>query len=284
MSRYKLIKKYPGSPETLGLEIHTNGPFWQSNFMFYNVEHFHKPLIEFNPELYPGFWEKVVEKDYEILSFKPTEKHPGTVNQLIMLQSNNLYKYQHDWSITGCTLDELLLSVTKGFNTIHSVKRLSDGEVFTVGDKVRYNHNKNSVVKTILKISFEKIGCCPEKLFIYTDGEQSTINNYVKVDEPLFTTVDGVDIFVGDVFSFIAGDCRSYTKKATNLDKNRFSGNTFSTIEAAEEHFIMNKPCLSIKDLMSNFQLAAVNQYDEFDFFNKICLGKLKKLVKEKLK
>ena len=66
-------------------------------------------------ENYPEFWKLVVEKDYEILS---------------LIEGKFIYpcdKYGEDF-------------INQLFNTlgvsIHSVKRLSDGEIFTIGDKV----------------------------------------------------------------------------------------------------------------------------------------------------
>ena len=73
MSKYKHIKKHPGSPE-LGIIIDTSkiksgkfgwfekdlftGGYIQKNYLI-------KDVIE-----YPEFWEEIIEKDYEILSIK----------------------------------------------------------------------------------------------------------------------------------------------------------------------------------------------------------------------
>jgi len=52
MKKFKLIKTYPGSPE-LGAEVDFTG-----------FKQLTQQAIE-----YPEFWEQVVEKDYEILSY-----------------------------------------------------------------------------------------------------------------------------------------------------------------------------------------------------------------------
>lgn len=67
-----------------------------------DVEHHNKKNLE--------FWEEVIEKDYEILSY-------------ISKLKNAIISSEDDW-------------INHGDWDIHSVKRLSDGEVFTVGDKL----------------------------------------------------------------------------------------------------------------------------------------------------
>jgi len=70
--KYKLIKEYPGSPK-LNTEIvystiytHCNKENYNLNRNTYMIKS--KDYFELkNPEQYPEFWEKVVEKDYEIL-------------------------------------------------------------------------------------------------------------------------------------------------------------------------------------------------------------------------
>ena len=110
MSKYKLIKIYPGSPK-LGTIVEVDKDGWCCT------------SCNLNPQDYPEFWEKVVEKDYEILSFKSNF-------YTFVLDDDGYYSYNKNrerLSLSNLEKNPLY--------TIHSVKRLSDGEVFTVGDK-----------------------------------------------------------------------------------------------------------------------------------------------------
>ena len=108
MKKYKLIKTYPGSPklstEIIETQINSLCPVNEcytsrKTFMLIGYDSFE---IE-NPKNYPEFWEKVVEKDYEILCIKHKESKCFYRNSIDLRNLN--------------------------FYDIHSVKRLSDGEV-----------------------------------------------------------------------------------------------------------------------------------------------------------
>lgn len=91
MKKYKLIKKYPGSPK-LGFIIE-NGYYCDQLYI--------------NPKDYPNNWQEVVEKDYEILSLSlmRSDKHYIT----------NVLAYGEEYikSLLNCN-----------GNKIYSVKRL----------------------------------------------------------------------------------------------------------------------------------------------------------------
>ena len=158
MNCYKLKKVYPFSPP-LGTEIMYNGKYWICNKPIQGYSQFNKHISEFNPQDYPEFWEKVVEKectcgvfdccsnlknckilaskqpkivekDYEILSFTnytgqiSTKRKNGLFLNSICNNEYGVYAAEHHISKWD----------------IHSVKRLSDGEIFTVGDFVDINN------------------------------------------------------------------------------------------------------------------------------------------------
>jgi hypothetical protein len=91
------------------------------------------------------------------------------------------------------------------------------------------------------------------------------LNNVEKVKQPLFTTEDGVDIFKGDktyyVFNDLTPECNSgfkckwkvrggfYQNYQVNQGNEYYK--VFSTKEKAEEYILLNKPCLSINDILS---------------------------------
>jgi hypothetical protein len=103
MKKYKLIKTYPGSP-LLGkvLEPKVEKDNENTNNFFWEGSWF-------NPNDFPEFWE---EMNYEILSY--IKKGSTTCTTTKRRGGENHEKL---WNI-------------------HSVKRLSDGEVFTVGDRI----------------------------------------------------------------------------------------------------------------------------------------------------
>lgn len=131
MKKYKLIKTYPGSPKTIGLQIHQNGPFWQSNFAIDSVEHFHIDT-KFNPQDYPEFWQEVIEKNYKILSYIDIQSgnifdELPPVHHTLWIQFSPLYSKKSNSWISSNQLCEKY--------KINSVKRLSDSEILTIGDK-----------------------------------------------------------------------------------------------------------------------------------------------------
>lgn len=165
-------------------------------------------------------WEPVYEKDYEILSFK--NESFGTIwikaedGKFYPEQGVNSYcnKYQIEYhtKFKG-TSESWFLSFPDKWK-IHSIKRLSDEKIFTVGDKCNLSSG-NGYRCPILRfeISYNTYGL--EK---YRNRETlkfvlGTGYNEIKewgpfeIDscvhskkEPLFITEDGVDIYEGDIF------------------------------------------------------------------------------------
>ena len=217
MKKYKLIKEYPGSPKLGYIVIESNNKYGNITI---NV-------IVQDPQLYPEFWEEVIEKDYEILSIFGNENIPIKKSDFI----NN------GWNI--------FLNNNLNGAKIHSVKRLSDGEIFTIGDK--YKSDIINEIKTIesIDLSFDKIMIRP------TGYGFSELKNIIKLKKPLFTTEDGVDMFENFIVYAVRPDYTLWCPKVTY----NFIGNIindykiFSTEKAAEEYILMNKPCLSLNDI-----------------------------------
>ena len=231
--KYKLIKTYPGSLEIdtiIDLEkIQCNkiqGFFKNHDYWNVNVND-----IKNNPE----YWEEVAEKDYEILSF--ISSVPFKNGHIVHHKQNNFdrrietYLKDPEWRI-------------------YSVKRLSDYEVFTVGDFVKEIITGQCKGWEIKEFSLKDNRC-------FTAGVN--INNVEKLREALFITEDGIEIFKRDEVTFVRkADLRiTGTTLTTNIDKEEriWDGSDgylqFSTKEAAEEYILMNKPCLSITDIIN---------------------------------
>lgn len=231
MKKYKLIKEYPGSPK-LGTVINVlNEEGYTSVAVGHNIY----------PKRHPEFWEEVVEKDYEILSFTD-KKDSNCIVNVYKIGS----KEQQEFSIKNI--------LNNGLWNIHSVKRLSDGEVFTVGDVVteKLSNNHNVTIKSIY-IHLNKIVIAVNKGSLNTTVYLSLLE---KPKQLLFTTEDGVDIYKGDkAWSIYIPEMIMFHQevKLYNSTDIHTHHKYFSTKEAAEEYILMNKPCLSIQDVLVNY-------------------------------
>jgi hypothetical protein len=123
MSKYKLIKSYPGSPE-LNTEIIKSKIYYadylnQGSYETFMVKGDNGFNLN-NPQDYPEFWEKVVEKDYEILSFISDKNCIDTKRENGKFLAKNLKG-------EGYYIESGYLKCNS--HNIHSVQRLSDGEI-----------------------------------------------------------------------------------------------------------------------------------------------------------
>lgn len=248
MRKFKLIKKYLNSPE-LGTIVDKNSP--------HNI---YTQCVD-----YPEFWEEVVEKDYEILSYIQ-----NISNRIYFKDKEGFFVSDNGWSLSEPVESHSNIS-------IHSVKRLSDSQVFTVGDRVylpKSNDNytiKNFTINTQNTLMVSLIG-----LFYNAD-----LTYIEKFKQPLFRTEDGVDIFEGDKVYYCNKDYKLYNSKADTKFHNGENKNYkyFSTKETAEKYILENKPCLSIKDVLKLDE--EINNGKTFS--NYISRGMLYKLVKNKI-
>lgn len=259
MKKYKLIKEYPNSPK-IGIFAKIEG--FANSFYPYKTSCGHFCYTENQIENYPEFWELVVEKDYEILSMKCKKSK--------LLHFNN----------SKSSLNFML----KNDYSIHSIRRLSDGEIFTIGDKIFPN---NKIYKFELKNNILKIWHCDisfsTPIIERPSGQPGNcswvegINNLKKIKQPLFTTEDGVDIFEGNKVYYVENYNLNWCI-IPNYYKFVQSKTYFSTKEKAEEYVIMNKPCLSLNDYYSLFEEVLLDPK-----YNKTGRD-LEKIVKNKLK
>ena len=253
MNTYKLKKVYPGLPKDweigieVGLGCRTYG-YSPCNGKYTNW-YINNDIIENNPE----FWEKVVEKDYEILVF--ISKKGDIVTKK---EDGRFLAY----GVIGYYLESFYLS-SRNYN-IYSVKRLSDNTIWSIGDR----YQVVDPIKEVRTISTFYIS--ENKLYI-TPREYgySELKEIQKIKQPLFKTEDGVDIFEGDKYYPVCEYFNLHNECIYPSGHKMFK--LFSTKEKAEEYIIMNKPCLSINDVLSVGQRVIVDE------------GKLKQIVKSKI-
>jgi hypothetical protein len=192
------------------------------------------------------------KKMWEIISIGSDKS-----SELWQLQSNGLYKLEgapdtHQFSA------EHLLSIYE--NTvcfeqyraartfIHSVRSLSDDEIFTVGDNVRHKELR----KDGGKIERFTISC--DLMVCWFNGTGHELIH--TIEKPLFTTADGKPIYKDDRAWFVDKDFKINFYDFIDMgnlaeDLKHYPGKDkyFSTQAAAEEYVINNKPSLSLKDI-----------------------------------
>lgn len=187
-----------------------------------------------------GFVQKntAEEKDWEIVEGKSDNGLPHEWVNLSTIKKHG-----------GTTCEDLGCK-------IWTVKRLSDGEVFSVGDKVEHTNDVTNPIGII------------ESFHIMTNGLWFKTDNYdvpmcfIKRNtlKPLFTTEDGKQIFEGDRFYTVKKE--KYYLDVWNCVASE-KGNVsdlvyFSTEQAAKDYIVMNKPCLSVNDICERFSCGTM--------------------------
>ncbi len=212
-------------------------------------------------------------------------------------------KEDKDWEIVQWKFGDCIVRppdvnnpiLPKGMNgAIHSVRRLSDGEVFSVGDRVNWKDHGSAdfeytcgvaVISEIRKAAFPQGS--KELVFELRDdnGEHAAhkfISNIKHAKKkPLFTTEDGVEIFedgecwIVEVFNDrISNRAIHWTEivKSGMKEHERY----FSTEAIASEWILLNKPCLSLNDI--KFWLEKY-----FDYPGGVSIEQIKELAKTKI-
>lgn len=161
------------------------------------------------------------------------------------------------------TITQIFDSLLKNGWVIEKVKRLSDNEVFTIGDRT---------TKGIIH-SFEK-----HDFWLGVNvGDQNTLLRTFDKIKPkfLFTTEDNVPIYEHDNYYPVNTDFRqSGVCNGISWYNPKNGEKYFSTKEKANEYILMNKPCLSINDLLKNGFI-----YKSLDG----TMNKIKELAKQKI-
>ncbi len=148
-----------------------------------------------------------------------------------------------------------ITSFHTGDNKILSVKRGRDGEVFTVGEPARTVGKKNSHVVSAIEIKqkqldrdtydgIDRIWLCWEE-----NAGGNWMEDSERIKEPLFTTVDGIEIFHSyDEYYLVTADFK--IDYCSSFSEGDLSFNCFSAKKEAENWILKHKPCLSIIDVM----------------------------------
>jgi len=252
MKKYKLIKEYPGS-----LKLETVVQYYK-NWNMYGMDQqclHNKEVVENFPE----FWEEIINIGYEVLSI--IDKLTDEVSKVkdFQLTSGAFIEIENG---KGFTVKDNTKCIFKNFN-IYSFRRLSDNQIFSIGDKLFSNEFKSHGEFILKEIEFEidPIDKGTGKLSFIHDhkilGKWLDLEDLQKV-EKLFTTEDGIDIYKGDTYWFLRKNYEPFIPTidvAKDINPNfpqiqkHLGFITFSTREKAEEYVYFNKPRFSFKDI-----------------------------------
>jgi hypothetical protein len=234
MKKIKLIKLYPGSPNNLGITLtpkvdidnnDANNFYWGGSW--------------FNPNHYPEFWEEVVELNYEIVVMK-------TLMGVVLEYEDGVCVKRSD-TICPSNTNKLQDCLRGNRCTIYSIKRLSDGEVFTITNKVQFMDTK-SVNGFITK--FEIVN---GRILVTYGNQTSNLDSLVLVKLTTFKTEDGVDVFEGGKVWYVRKDL-TYNNSFIVSNNCFVVGENlyFSKKELMKNYIRLNTRCLSLNDVLRN--------------------------------
>lgn len=228
------------------------------------------------------YWEELKDfrKDYEVLSYKYNNYiYTYTDTPCITVEESKRHYQYH-----GGVLCESTLHLLSQSPEINSIKRIRDGEVFTVGDEINFN---NMGYGKLLEIEFESapVDKGTGRLCFVNDniylGKWWDISQLSKAKPILFKSRDGFDIREGDKVYGVSINWNVFSgvvQKNNLYHREEWKHGKFSTEEAAREYLMWNKPVLSLKDVASIY--PGINKNHNAPSHQ---AEQLKELVKSKL-
>lgn len=160
----------------------------------------------------PGFWKKIKEKNFEVLK-EETKQYPR--------------------------------------KDITSVKRLSDGKIFTVGRFVKSIHFDKGQYESIesfeIKNGYRMVA---HTSWVNENPNGQSIEDLIPL-EPIFTTEDGYDVFENDPYWVVFHKTYNLQReKSAHIGSGaRTDATFFRERENAEKWLEENKPVFSKKDI-----------------------------------
>lgn len=125
---------------------------------------------------------------------------------------------------------------------IHSVRRLSDGETYSFNEEVNSTWGYQTITGFLVN---------GDEMIVEFKTCRNPLSRIRKLPKrtALFTTEDGLDVFEGGTFWYKGDD---WTAKETIIFNGEIWNKKlpcFSTKEKCEEYILLNKPCLSVKEV-----------------------------------
>lgn len=196
-------------------------------------------------------------RDWEIVSFVAKDGWPA-------VEDSPLWRI-HGGESKGIISYETCLETC----SIHTVRRLSDNTTWTIGEDTPKGKIKEFELPHPDGLMYVR----------YDLGGWDYLSQCKKAPIPeqkpvLFITEDGKDIFMGDSYWCVRDN---WFVASCNTSDYNFSYNVkrFSTETAANEYVLMNKPILSINEIIYKIDIAWVDSP---------ILEKLKQLAQSKIK
>jgi len=211
---------------------------------------------------------KTKPKEYEILEFSVDYLGESNIVFYKLTEPNVYRKKGTDFPIW---FDILNTQKEKSFK-IKRVRRLSDGEVFSIGDEILHYGVNYKIENIGISNGVVKINGC-----IFTP-----IAELQKAKQPILTTHDGKDIYKLDKCWYVGKEFEinewvAFETEILHLDKLKY----FSTKEAAESYIAWNKTQFSLAEIMANSHLLQEDGSMDCYAFSRI---KLIELAKSKTK
>jgi len=233
------------------LDIVIDNPFIDKKYRRYCILEDDKFKIKLLLNQHPSWFEKIEEDKFE-LEEKDWEILEWFVGNDKYTEDNIVYKIVADIE-TGC---EHALK-------IHKVKRLPDGEIFTVGENV-----KSSLMQTYQSDEIKEFFISKNEMNVHFGHFSTPLRAIIKIKQPTLKTEDGKELCDGQVF---------YCIDINNIDNDimqgvffsrlpRYSNNykIFSSKEEAEQYIKDNKPQFNKKDMIE-FAEYFRNNYNHAD-------------------
>jgi len=264
--KFKLIKEYPGS-------LPINSEIIENGFNSWSIiGKLGKIINGLKPEDYPEFWKEITDKEYQILELI---SDLGLENN-VLLKYNNEEKciYRSDDNPPEDTIPLSKLINLSSNIKIHKIKRLSDGEIFTIGDKIKFYDDYPGKIYKIKGFSLNEYSKKGEERVIPwviidenedIGGGLDTIieSNYSHI----LTSEEGFPIYEGETMYYVYPDggeffvdgykgkpFKVYTDKAMILEQENVSYSSvckfFKYKENAEKWAKANKPKWSDMDMV----------------------------------
>lgn len=197
-------------------------------------------------------WEEIKENTYEILSFQVQG------GDIVYKPKDHEGLSDFQWFLHG--------GGEMYGPKIHSVKRLSDESIFTIGDKIITPDGCAIYIAEFIKDPTGEFGIFV-RLTSKTINRQCTLRT-LEQRKKVFTSDDGVDMFDGDLYWYVFKTCGSPWTMGTSLklidpikvkSKSKYSVSEFVKRFASEENakkFIQEntkKPVLTTQDKVELF-------------------------------
>lgn len=214
--------------------------FIMERFVRFSSEFMQMHIDEFKSSKSP-------KKEWEIVAYG--EIYEGE-KLMYKLQPSGGYRNE-DWE---CDIEYDATQFNNPNEFIHSVRRLSDGEVFSVGDRLK---DFSGCIT-----SFEVNSVWAGGLGLRIDeGSADNILDAEKLPSPIFITTDGAEMHDKMDYILVTETFDLVPMIATLTDNWKPNFKTFSTREAAEKYILENKPLLSLNDVKETASATVKNYW-----------------------